>query len=172
MLITATRLSLLRRLRRRPLFRRAAGWIGADGNPLRRPMDKFEAVLRLALVPVFVMFLVAGGTGSRIAAFFVFGIASVTDLLDGPLARPSGMITDSGNPQAYPIAGFTWVLAYVNQTNKAKGEALVNMLWWAIHDGQQYCTPLNYAPLSAAAVSKAEKEIESIQYQGQHLYQP
>jgi hypothetical protein len=46
------------------------------------------------LVPVFVSFLVAGGTASRVVAFFVFGVASVTDLLDGQLARRSGMVTD------------------------------------------------------------------------------
>ena len=31
------------------------------------------------------------------------------------------MITNSSNPDAYPICGFTWILAYVNQTDKAKG---------------------------------------------------
>src|SRR5258708_2947250 len=60
-------------------------------------------VLRLALVPVFVAFLVAGGSVSRIVAFFVFGLASITDLLDGQLARRSGMITDFGKI-ADPIA--------------------------------------------------------------------
>jgi CDP-diacylglycerol---glycerol-3-phosphate 3-phosphatidyltransferase len=60
-------------------------------------------VLRLFLVPVFVAFLVAGGTVSRVVAFFVFGVASVTDLLDGQLARRSGMITDFGKI-ADPIA--------------------------------------------------------------------
>ncbi len=60
-------------------------------------------VLRLFLVPVFVAFLVAGGTASRVVAFFVFGVASVTDLLDGQLARRSGMITDFGKI-ADPIA--------------------------------------------------------------------
>ncbi|MDR2984968.1 MAG: CDP-diacylglycerol--glycerol-3-phosphate 3-phosphatidyltransferase [Nocardiopsaceae bacterium] len=60
-------------------------------------------VLRLLLVPVFVGFLVAGGTASRILAFFVFGLASITDLLDGQLARRSGMITDFGKI-ADPIA--------------------------------------------------------------------
>ncbi|HEX5189630.1 MAG TPA: CDP-diacylglycerol--glycerol-3-phosphate 3-phosphatidyltransferase [Streptosporangiaceae bacterium] len=60
-------------------------------------------VLRLVLVPVFVAFLVAGGTASRVIAFFVFGVASVTDLLDGQLARRSGMITDFGKI-ADPIA--------------------------------------------------------------------
>lgn len=79
------------------------------------------------------------------------------------------MITNSSNPDAYPICGFTWILAYVNQTDKAKGETLVNMLWWAIHSGQQYGTALNYASLSAAAVAKAENLIMSIEYQGQPL---
>jgi CDP-diacylglycerol---glycerol-3-phosphate 3-phosphatidyltransferase len=60
-------------------------------------------VLRLVLVPVFVSFLVEGSTSSRVVAFFVFGIASVTDLLDGHLARRSGMITDFGKI-ADPIA--------------------------------------------------------------------
>jgi CDP-diacylglycerol--glycerol-3-phosphate 3-phosphatidyltransferase len=60
-------------------------------------------VLRLVLVPVFVVFLVADSTASRIVAFFVFGIASVTDLLDGQLARRCGTITDFGKI-ADPIA--------------------------------------------------------------------
>jgi len=35
------------------------------------------------------------------------------------------MITNSPNAAAYPIVGFTWILAYVNQTDKAKGTELV-----------------------------------------------
>ena len=79
------------------------------------------------------------------------------------------MITNSTNPGAYPIAGFTWILAYVNQTNAATGLALVNMLWWNIHDGQQYATGLDYAPLSDTAVIKAEALIKQIQFNGQPL---
>lgn len=60
-------------------------------------------MLRLALVPVFVVLLVDGGTASRTAAFVVFGVASVTDLLDGELARRGGKITDFGKV-ADPIA--------------------------------------------------------------------
>jgi phosphate transport system substrate-binding protein len=79
------------------------------------------------------------------------------------------MITNSTNPQAYPIAGFTWVLAYVNQKDQAKGTTLAKMLWWGIHDGQQYGNPLDYAPLSKDAVTKAENEILSMNYQGKPL---
>jgi CDP-diacylglycerol--glycerol-3-phosphate 3-phosphatidyltransferase len=60
-------------------------------------------VLRLALVPVFIGLLVAGGPGSRAAAFVAFAVASVTDLLDGELARRRNLITDFGKI-ADPIA--------------------------------------------------------------------
>lgn len=79
------------------------------------------------------------------------------------------MITNSANPQAYPIAGFTWILVYKNQQNQAKGLALARMLWWAIHDGQKYTESLQYSSLPNDAVSKAEKEILSMNYNGQPL---
>jgi phosphate transport system substrate-binding protein len=79
------------------------------------------------------------------------------------------MLTNSANPEAYPIVGFTWILVYVNQKDKDKGEALTKMLWWAIHDGQQFTGPLTYASLAAPAVLKAENAILSIKYQGQPL---
>ena len=60
-------------------------------------------VARLALVPVFVWFLLSGGTGGRTIAFVAFAVASVTDLLDGELARRRGLITDFGKI-ADPIA--------------------------------------------------------------------
>jgi phosphate transport system substrate-binding protein len=79
------------------------------------------------------------------------------------------MITDSPNADAYPIAGFTWMLVYVNQKDKAKGETLAKMLWWAIHDGQQYTEQLDYAPLSSTSVVKAENMILSMKCEGQPL---
>jgi len=60
-------------------------------------------VLRLVLVPVFVILLVQPGDGWRIAAFVAFAVASLTDLLDGELARRRGLITDFGKI-ADPIA--------------------------------------------------------------------
>ena len=82
------------------------------------------------------------------------------------------MITNSSNANAYPIVGFTWILVYQHQTDKVKGTELVNMLWWAIHDGQQFNNALTYPQLPAAAVTKAEAEIKSITFQGQPLLNP
>ncbi|HEU4362399.1 MAG TPA: CDP-diacylglycerol--glycerol-3-phosphate 3-phosphatidyltransferase [Mycobacterium sp.] len=63
-------------------------------------------VLRLALVPVFLLALFAVDgheTASRIAAFVIFAAAIVTDRLDGTLARNYGMVTKFGT-LADPIA--------------------------------------------------------------------
>jgi CDP-diacylglycerol---glycerol-3-phosphate 3-phosphatidyltransferase len=60
-------------------------------------------VVRIFLVPVFVVCLVHGGTGWRIAALVAFVGASATDFLDGQLARKRGLVTDFGKI-ADPIA--------------------------------------------------------------------
>ncbi|WP_228771389.1 CDP-diacylglycerol--glycerol-3-phosphate 3-phosphatidyltransferase [Actinokineospora iranica] len=61
---------------------------------------------RLALVPVFLYALFADGghdTFWRLVAASVFGVASITDHVDGRLARKHGLITDFGKI-ADPIA--------------------------------------------------------------------
>jgi CDP-diacylglycerol---glycerol-3-phosphate 3-phosphatidyltransferase len=60
-------------------------------------------VLRLGLVPLFVVLLGSGGDVLRIAACVTFVLASVTDFLDGELARRRSLITDFGKI-ADPIA--------------------------------------------------------------------
>jgi CDP-diacylglycerol--glycerol-3-phosphate 3-phosphatidyltransferase len=60
-------------------------------------------VLRLALVPFFVVCLFLPGTGWRLTALAVFAVASITDHLDGELARRYGLVTDFGKI-ADPIA--------------------------------------------------------------------
>jgi CDP-diacylglycerol---glycerol-3-phosphate 3-phosphatidyltransferase len=60
-------------------------------------------VVRIFLVPVFVLCLLAGGTGWRLAALAAFCVASLTDFLDGRLARSRGLVTDFGKI-ADPIA--------------------------------------------------------------------
>ncbi len=74
------------------------------------------------------------------------------------------MITNSTNPTAYPIAGFTWILANQAQADATKGQVLVEMLTWAVRDGQVFTSELGYAPLSPEAAMKAEALIASITY--------
>ncbi len=60
-------------------------------------------IVRIVLVPVFVGFLLAGGTAWRLAALGTFCVASLTDVLDGRLARSRGLVTDFGKI-ADPVA--------------------------------------------------------------------
>ncbi|MER5648352.1 CDP-diacylglycerol--glycerol-3-phosphate 3-phosphatidyltransferase [Streptosporangium sp. NPDC002524] len=60
-------------------------------------------VIRLAMVPFFAACLFLPGSGWRVAALVVFMVASLTDLLDGELARRYGLVTDFGKI-ADPIA--------------------------------------------------------------------
>jgi phosphate transport system substrate-binding protein len=103
--------------------------------------------------------------------FITPSLASTTAAAQG-ITLPDDMkimITDSANAQAYPIAGFTWILVYQNQANKDKGTELVNFLWWALHDGAAYEADLQFAAIPADAVKKAEVLIKSIKYQGQSI---
>ncbi|MBB5872314.1 CDP-diacylglycerol--glycerol-3-phosphate 3-phosphatidyltransferase [Allocatelliglobosispora scoriae] len=63
-------------------------------------------VARIALVPLFVVFVVASDMTDRwwrIAAALTFGVASITDFVDGWIARRFGLITSFGKV-ADPIA--------------------------------------------------------------------
>ncbi|MGN6412968.1 CDP-diacylglycerol--glycerol-3-phosphate 3-phosphatidyltransferase [Flexivirga sp.] len=56
-------------------------------------------MFRIVLVPVFGWLLLTHGghdTGYRIGAVLVFAIASITDRIDGDLARSRGLVTDFG----------------------------------------------------------------------------
>ena len=89
------------------------------------------------------------------------GAAAAADQKDLP-DNMEVVITDSPNPNAYPISGFTWVLVYENQTDEAKADVVANLVWWMIHDGQKLAEPLEYAPLKGAAVKKAEALVKKI----------
>lgn len=71
-------------------------------------------------------------------------------------------IVNEPGADSYPISGYSWVVVYQHQSNANKGEAVANMLWWMIHDGQQYASPLHYVPLPAAIVAKGEAQIKSM----------
>jgi phosphate transport system substrate-binding protein len=73
---------------------------------------------------------------------------------------------------AYPIASFTYLIVYKdlnNLPNKEAAQALVDFLWWATHDGQQYASELDYAPLAPEVQAKVEQALKAINYKGQPL---
>jgi phosphate transport system substrate-binding protein len=75
---------------------------------------------------------------------------------------------------SYPIASFSYLLVYkdlstVPSMDEESARALVDFLWWAVHDGQSYAAGLQYVPLPAKVVSINEETIRSITFNGQPL---
>ncbi len=94
------------------------------------------------------------------------------------VALPDDMratITDSDDPDAYPISLFTWILAYKDQKydNRTIDEAreLVELLQYVISaDGQRVAAQINYAPLSEQALQKNRNLISEMNYGGTPLF--
>ncbi len=80
-------------------------------------------------------------------------------------------ITNAAGPQAYPISSYTYILVYKNQKDAGKGKALVDFLWWGIHDGEGFAKDLQYAPLPDDIVKRAEAKINSITASGATIRQ-
>jgi phosphate transport system substrate-binding protein len=78
-------------------------------------------------------------------------------------------ITNAKGKGAYPISSFTYILIYKEQTDAAKGKAIGNFLWWAIHDGQKLAGPLDYAPLPKPVVAKVETALRGITVGGKSV---
>ena len=71
-------------------------------------------------------------------------------------------IVNAPGADAYPISSFTWILVYQNQTNPEKGKKLTDFLKWALHDGEQSASALDYAPLPAALVTRLDNTLTTI----------
>lgn len=56
-------------------------------------------------------------------------------------------IPDPENPEAYPIAGLTWLLLYPEYEDQDVATALEEMVNWALQDGDNFATELGYIPL-------------------------
>jgi phosphate transport system substrate-binding protein len=70
---------------------------------------------------------------------------------------------------AYPITGTTYVLAYVNQTDRDKAVALVRFLNWVLTKGQNMAAQINYSPLGVALWRKSLGQLYKIKLNGKPL---
>ena len=103
---------------------------------------------------------------NRAGAFVEPTIASTTAAAAGSATAMQKdvrvSIVNASGKNAYPIAGFTYILVYQRQSNANKGRDLVGFLRWAVRDGQKYAAPLLYAPLPKQVASMNESSIKSI----------
>lgn len=80
------------------------------------------------------------------------------------------LITNTEARGGYPIGSFTWIICYREQNyqnrSREQAVALVRLLWWMIHDGQQHGGQFHYAALPRRAVEKAENIVRSMTFNG------
>jgi phosphate transport system substrate-binding protein len=79
-------------------------------------------------------------------------------------------IINGAGPTTYPIASYTYLLVYKDQTDVAKGQALVAFMYWALTDGQADEDALGYAALPAAVQEKARAELHTVTAGGQPIW--
>ena len=100
--------------------------------------------------------------------------------VDGTMAAAAGAagempddlrvsIVNAPGQKAYPIAGYTYILAYREQCDPDKGRELARFLWWAIHKGDGTANDLHYAPLPGEVQKKVVEKLKSISYKGKPL---
>ena len=102
-------------------------------------------------------------------------IASVSAAAQGDIPDDTRiMLTNSSNPNAYPICGFTWLILYQEQNYNGRSQqqalATVKLLDWITNsEAQSNAARVHYAPLPAKAVAKAKAILRTITYKGSPL---
>jgi len=77
---------------------------------------------------------------------------------------------------AYPIVTFSYIMVfrelnvYGSAMTQARAQALVNYLWFVVHDGQNQAKILSFVALTAPVVANAEATIRLITYNGSTLH--
>ncbi len=75
----------------------------------------------------------------------------------------------ASHPNAYPIGASTWVLLYKDYpaSKATEVKAMIDFLWWAIHDGQNYAAQVDYSAMAPDLVAKVETVLKSVTVGGQ-----
>ncbi|MGB9824182.1 MAG: phosphate ABC transporter substrate-binding protein PstS [Candidatus Hydrothermia bacterium] len=82
-------------------------------------------------------------------------------------------ITNTENPEGYPISSFTWIIVYKDLSHlkdHKKAEELVKLLWWITHEGQVYAEELAYAPLPKGLIPVVEENLKKITFNSRPIW--
>ncbi len=102
-------------------------------------------------------------------------MASVSAAAKGDIPEDTRvMLTNSSDPESYPISGFTWIILYkeqnYNNRTLAQAEATLNLLDWMVSPEAQAQAPnVNYAPLTEDAAAKAKAILRTVTYDGKPI---
>lgn len=150
--------------------------LGAKGNPgVAGLIQQLPgAIGYIELIYALQNNMPVGPVQNKAGRFVLPSIESVSRAADTELPVDTRVsITDTDAADGYPISGFTWLILYqeqnYNNRPREKANALVQLLWWLIHEGQEYAEPLQYAPLSKESQKKAEDILRSVVFDGKPI---
>jgi phosphate transport system substrate-binding protein len=72
---------------------------------------------------------------------------------------------------AYPISGLTWILLRREQQDHQKIEALVEFIYWALTEGDEYALNLHYSPLPDEVREMTIGLLEEIHVDGEQVFE-
>ena len=82
-------------------------------------------------------------------------------------------LANTDSPTGYPISGSSWLIVYKDLSKVMKSEdrakALVDFLWWGIHEGQGDNAALFYGSIPDSLLAQDEAAVKSITWGGQPL---
>ncbi len=78
-------------------------------------------------------------------------------------------ITDGDGVSAYPISTLSWIILSREQSDPAKGRALLYLWKWMITEGQPYAASLDYAPIPNDVQNFGLVQLTKIKSQGQAI---
>ncbi|HEY8486983.1 MAG TPA: phosphate ABC transporter substrate-binding protein PstS, partial [Limnochordales bacterium] len=115
-----------------------------------------------------------GAVQNQSGQFVVADLQSLRDAANIPLPADTRVsLTNTPAPGGYPVASFTWLLVYrdLELTARSRDEAaaLVRLLDWVVHEGQEFNEALHYGRLPAVAVQRAQALIAGLRYRGEPL---
>jgi len=106
-------------------------------------------------------------------AFMAPSLASTTAAVRGAAASLAQdvriPIVNSPAPDAYPIAGLTYLLVYQDQADEKKGKALAEFIRWAMTEGEQVAESLSYARLPDEVIQLNQSNLTKLTAGGKQL---
>ena len=125
----------------------------------RRQFTKSALAASLAAMTLPRSLHAPGPAGRRYLANIGLQLWPVRNQLAKDVRNP---IVNAADPDAYPIAGLTFLLVYKDQPDPAKARALAQFIQWAMTDGQDVVESLDYARLPETVVKVNEMNLMTL----------
>ncbi len=154
-----------------PVGQGAAGNDGVAGGVKQTPGSVGYVELQYATTAKIASALIKNADGQFVPGS-TDGVTAAADAVAGDFpadARQAPIINGAG-AATYPIASYTYLLVYQDQTDQTKGQDLVAFMAWALTDGQAMEKDLGYAPLPSSVQAKALASLHTITYSGSPIW--